>query len=167
MVISQRSYARGVTANGERVRRIVWRVALGVASLITVLCVTLLFAAIRNDDAIAGQPGTATAQVDSVSFDRTIIDYETPDGIVHSPANGVLYPAGLVAGQLVRIEYDTSDPELARVAGRSAALTVLPLGTTILLTWLVAGPLLWWIRRQDSSVTADAAENPEPAEATV
>jgi hypothetical protein len=156
-----------VTAKGERVRRIVWRIILGAASLITVLCVALLFAAIRNDDAIAGQLGTATAQVDSVSFDRTIIHYETPDGIVHSPANGVLYPAGLVAGQLVRIEYDTSDPELARVAGRSAALTVLPLGTTILLTWLVAGPLLWWIRRQDASVTADAAENPEPAEATV
>ena len=154
-----------MTAKGERARRIAWRVALGVASLITVLCITLLFAEIRNDDAIAAQLGTATAQVDSVSFDRTIIHYETPDGIVHSPSNGVLYPAGLVAGQLVRIEYDTSDPELARVAGRSAALTALPLGTTILITWLVAGPLLWWIRLQNSRVKAETAENPEPAEA--
>jgi hypothetical protein len=153
-----------VTAKGERARRIGWRAALGVASLITVLCITLLFAAIRNDNAIEGRMGTANAQVDSVSFDRTIINYQTPDGIVHSPSNGVLYPDGLAAGQLVRIEYDMSDPELARVAGRSAALTVLPLGTTILFTWLVIGPLLWWIRRQNKRLAPPAAV-PENADA--
>lgn len=134
---------------------------LGVASLITVLCGSLLFAAIRNDSAISGQLGTAQAQVDSVSFDRTIIHYETPDGVVHSPPTGVLYPGGLAAGQLVRIEYDIANPELTRVAGRSAALTLLPLGTTVLFTWLVAGPLLWWIRRR--RVTADTTESTEPA----
>jgi hypothetical protein len=156
-----------VTLKGEWARRIAWRVALGIALLITVLCITLVFAAIRNDDAIVGQMGTATAQVDSVSFDRTIIHYETPDGIVHSPANGVLYPEGLAAGQLVRIEYDAGDPELARVAGRSASLTLLPLGTTVLCTWLVAGPLLWWIRRRNLLVKAQAVEKAEPAEAVV
>jgi hypothetical protein len=155
-------YARGVTAKGERARRIGRRVALGVASLVTVLCVMLLFAAIRNDNAIEDHLGAVNAQVDSVAFDRTIIHFETPDGIVHSPSNGVLYPQGLAAGQLVRIEYDASDPELARVAGRSAALTILPLGTTILITWLIAGPLLWWIRRQDKRLAT-----PGPAPATI
>jgi hypothetical protein len=130
----------------------------------TVLCITLLFASIRNDGAISGQMGTATAQVDSVSFDRTIIHYVTPDGVVHSPANGVLYPQGLTAGQVVRIEYDVSDPELARVAGRSATLTLLPLGTTILCTWLIAGPLLWWIRRENQRAKLGAVE-PESAAA--
>jgi hypothetical protein len=130
----------------------------------TVLCITLLFAAIRNDGAISGQMGTATAEVDSVAFDRTIIHYVTPDGVVHSPANGVLYPQGLTAGQVVRIEYDVSDPELARVAGRSATLTLLPLGTTILFTWLIAGPLLWWIRRQNQRSKLGAVEQ-EPAAA--
>jgi hypothetical protein len=142
-------YARGVTAKGERARHIGWRTALGVASLVTILCVMLLLAAIKNDGAIEGHLGAVNAQVDSVAWDRTIIHFETPDGIVHSPSNGVLYPEGLAAGQLVRVEYDASDPELARVAGRSAALTVLPLGTTVLITWLIAGPLLWWIRRQN------------------
>ncbi|WP_439385989.1 DUF3592 domain-containing protein [Amycolatopsis lexingtonensis] len=136
-----------MSTRGERARRVGWWATLGVASLLTVMCVCLLFAAIRNDGAISAQLGTATATVDSVAFDRTIIHFETPDGIVHSPANGVLYPDGLAAGQLVRIEYDASDPELARVAGRSATLTLLPLGSFILFTWLVAGPLLWWIRR--------------------
>jgi hypothetical protein len=112
----------------------------------------LLFAAIRNDSAIEDHLGTVNAQVDSVAFDRTIIHFATPDGVVHSPSNGVLYPAGLAAGQLVRVEYDASDPELARVAGRSAALTVLPLGLTVLITWLIAGLLLWWIRRQNKKL---------------
>ena len=145
----------------ERARRAGWWITLGVASLLTVMCVCLLFAAIRNDREIAGQLGSATATVDFVAFDRTIIHFETPDGIVHSPANGVLYPDGLSAGQLVRIEYDASDPELARVAGRSATLTLLPLGSFVFFTWLVAAPILWWIRRQNRR-----AATPEPAPAS-
>lgn len=124
------------------------------ASLITVLCVCLFFAAVRNDSSISDQMGVVTAQVDSVAFDRTIIHYQTPDGIVHSPATGVLYPEGLSAGELIRIEYDMGDTELTRVAGRNASLTLLPLGSTIGFTWLVAGPLLWWIRRQNLRVKA-------------
>lgn len=137
-----------MTARSERARRIGWFAVLGAASLLTVLCVGLFFAAVSNDNAIETHLGTATATVESVGFDRTIIQFQSPDGIVHSPANGVLYPSGLSAGQLVAIEYDTTNPDrVARVAGRTAMLTLLPLGTTILVTWLVAGPLLWWLRR--------------------
>lgn len=148
-----------MTAKTERVRRIGWYAALVVASLVTVLGVSLLFAAIRNDSAIEAQLGQATAQVESVAFDRTIINYATPDGIMHSPANGVLYPSGLAAGQLVNIEYDVGDPELARVAGRSASNTLLPLGSMIFFTWLIAGPLLWWIRRQRLAYRRSLAES--------
>ncbi|WP_236789740.1 DUF3592 domain-containing protein [Amycolatopsis sp. GM8] len=146
--------------------RILRRVVLGVAILITVLCVGLLLAAIRNDEAITSHLGAANAEVDSVSWDRTIIRFETPDGIVHIPANGVLYPGGLVAGDLVRVEYDTTNPELARVAGRSATLTLLPLGTTTLVTWAVAMGLLWWIRSRDRRAKPPADHPPaapEPA----
>ncbi|MFI7118024.1 DUF3592 domain-containing protein [Amycolatopsis sp. NPDC049868] len=148
-----------MTAKAERVRRIGWYAALVVASLVTVLGVSLLFAAVRNDNSIEAQLGQATAQVESVTFDRTIINYATPDGIMHSPANGVLYPSGLAAGQLVNIEYDVGDPELARVAGRSAATTLLPLGSMIFFTWLIAGPLLWWIRRQRLAYRRSLAES--------
>ncbi|MGW4400896.1 DUF3592 domain-containing protein [Amycolatopsis nivea] len=129
------------------------------------MCVSLVFAAFRNDSAIESHLGTANATVESVAFDRTIIQYQTPDGIVHSPATGVLYPSGLAAGQLVAIEYDATNPDLTRVAGRTATLTLLPVGMTVLITWLVAGPLLWWLRRlikRDRSVIA-----PEPVAAKV
>ncbi len=138
----------GVTARTLWWLKIGRRCVLAVAVVITVLCAGLLLAAIRNDQAITGNLGTATAEVDAVAWDRTIIRFETPDGIVHSPSNGVLYPAGLVAGDLVRIEYDATDPDLARVAGRTATLTLLPLGTTILITWVVAGAVAWLIRQR-------------------
>ncbi len=128
--------------------RIVFRVVLGVACLITLLAVALVLAAYRNDRAITSSVGEANAEVVSVGWDRTIVRFQTPDGVVHLPPNGVLYPAGLSEGQLVRIEYASTNPELARVAGRTALLTLLPLGTTVLFTWLLAFPLLWWLRRR-------------------
>ena len=78
-------------------------VVLGVASLITLLGVVLILGAFRNDQVIAENRGVATGQVEQVLFDRTLVRYETPDGVSHSPENGVLYPEGLTAGQLVRI----------------------------------------------------------------
>ncbi|WP_020662908.1 DUF3592 domain-containing protein [Amycolatopsis benzoatilytica] len=144
-------------------RRVAWFAVLGVASLLTVMCVGLVFAAIRNDNAIESHLGTATATVQSVAFDRTIIQYQTPDGIVHSPATGVLYPSGLSAGQLVAIEYDATNPDVARVAGRTATLTLLPLGTTLLITWLIAAPTLWWLRRAMKRDQPARDENPIPA----
>ncbi len=136
---------------------------LGVAVLLTVMCVCLVFAAFRNDSAIDSHLGTANATVESVAFDRTIIQYQTPDGIVHSPPTGVLYPSGLAAGQLVAIEYDATNPELTRVAGRTATLTLLPVGTTVLITWLVAGPLLWWLRRLIKRDRSAPVAEPVPA----
>ncbi|WP_019819027.1 DUF3592 domain-containing protein, partial [Saccharomonospora saliphila] len=133
---------------GRRVRALrtgLWAV-LGVASVLTLLGVTLVLGAVRNDQLIAEHRGTATAQVERVLFDRTLIRYETPDGVAHSPENGVLYPDGLAEGQLVRIEYDTTDAELAKVAGRTWLLTLLPVGSTLLVTWLVAMPSVWWLR---------------------
>ncbi|MBB2503400.1 hypothetical protein H5411_30225 [Amycolatopsis echigonensis] len=152
-----------MAARSVQARRIGWFAVLGVAVLLTVMCVSLVFAAFRNDSAIESHLGTATATVESVAFDRTIIQYQTPDGIVHSPPTGVLYPSGLAAGQLVAIEYDATNPELTRVAGRTATLTLLPVGMTVLITWLVAGPLLWWLRR----VLKRTAAAPEPVPAEV
>ncbi len=130
--------------------RSVWRigawVVLGVAVLITLQCVVLVFAALRNDQAIAANRGVAAAEVEEVQFDRTIIRFETTEGVLHSPSNGVLYPEGLAEGQLVRIEYDVTEPDLAKVAGRTWVLSLLPTGTTVLFTWLVGAPLLWWLR---------------------
>lgn len=121
---------------------------LGVAGLLTLLVLVLLLAAYRNDAAIDSNLGTANAEVLWVGWDRTIVRFETPDGAVHISQDGVLYPDGLTEGQLVHVEYDVTDPNLVRVAGRSFTLAFLPVGTTTAITWIVAGPLLWWLRRR-------------------
>lgn len=137
--------------------RVGWWTVLGIAVLVTTLCVLLVAAAIRNDRAIENNLGRADAEVISVAFDRTIVRFETPDGAVQIPQNGVLYPDGLSMGQLVRVEYDTSDPTVTKVAGRSWVLMLLPLGTTVVITWLIGGPLLWWVRRRTRRLALEPA----------
>jgi hypothetical protein len=131
---------------GPFARRLIFALTtLGV--LVTALCLCLLIAVWRNDAAINAKTGHATAEVSSVSFARTVVRYNTPDGAVHIPSAGVLYPGGLAAGQVVYVEYATANPDLVRVAGRGAQLALLPIGTTVLGVWAVLGPAIWWLRR--------------------
>ncbi|TWH22074.1 DUF3592 domain-containing protein [Prauserella rugosa] len=132
----------------ERRWRIGAWIVLGLAALITLECFVLAGGAWVNDREIAKNRGTAVAQVEQVTWDRTLIRYDTPDGESHNPDLGVLYPDGLSQGQLVRVEYDTTEPDLVKIAGRTWVLTLLPTSTTALFTWLVAGPLLWFLRRK-------------------
>ncbi|WP_424190060.1 hypothetical protein ACOBQX_14615 [Actinokineospora sp. G85] len=129
-------------------RRVVALAALGLAGLLTALGLLLVIAAFTEDSAIESYTGRAEADVVSVSFGRTLVRFQTPDGAVHTPGYGVLYPEALEEGQVVRVEYDQRDPELVRVAGRGASLTVLPVTTAVLIGWVVAGALVWWLRRQ-------------------
>ena len=64
------------------------------------------------------------------------------------PANGVVYPVGLAAGERVRVEYDTANTELVRVAGRGWQLAFLPVGTSLLACWALLVPALWLLRRK-------------------
>lgn len=128
-------------------RRVAGRIALGVGVVITFLCLLLVAGAWKNDLTISSHIGYANAEVSKVSFGRTVIRYNTPDGAVHSPTDGVLYPEGLAPGQIVRVEYDQRNPELVRVAGRSATLSLLPLGLVVLVTWALVLGARWWLRR--------------------
>lgn len=132
---------------GLRVRRVVSKVLLIVGGVVTLVCVLLPIACWRGDLAIESRLGTANAQVMSVSFNRTVVRYVTPDGQVISPSLGVLYPEGLEAGQGVKVEYDVANPELARVAGRTAALSFLPVSTFLLAVWAVIGLVVTLLRR--------------------
>jgi len=119
-----------------------------VGAVVTLIAVLLLLACWRDDRAIDERTGRATAEVVSVAFNRTVVRFGTPDGKVYSPSQGVLYPEGLEAGQLVRVEYDTADPERTRIAGRNASLALLPISTFLLALWAVLGPSIWWLRRR-------------------
>jgi hypothetical protein len=132
---------------GVRVRRVVARALLVVGAVVTLVAVLLMTAAWRDDRAIEANLGNATAEVVSVAFNRTVIRFGTPDGKVQSPSQGVLYPEGLKVGQLVRIEYDTTNTELARIWGRGASLAVLPITTFLLVVWAVLLPAMWFTRR--------------------
>jgi hypothetical protein len=136
-----------VPARGLRARRIAVRVLLSVGALVTGLGLLLTVAAWTEDAKIDESAGRANAEVVSVSFQRTLVRFQTPDGAEHIPSVGVLYPEALEEGQTVQVEYDQRDPELVRVAGRGAGLTLLPVGTTVLATWVIVVPVVWWLRR--------------------
>jgi hypothetical protein len=130
------------------VRRWVTRGLLGVACVITFLGVVLVVAAWTEDIKIDGDLGRADAEVVSDSFSRTLVLFYTPDGAEHIPQVGVLYPAGLEVGDVVQVEYRQDDPELVRVAGRGAIVTLLPVGLTLVGAWAMVIPAVWWLRRR-------------------
>lgn len=130
------------------VRRWVTRGLLGVACVITFLGVVLVVAAWTEDIKIDGDLGRADAEVVSDSFSRTLVLFYTPDGAEHIPQVGVLYPAGLEVGDVVQVEYRQDDPELVRVAGRGAIVTLLPVGLTLVGVWAMVIPAVWWLRRR-------------------
>ena len=143
----------GETTAGRAKRlRITFIALLAVGATITLLCVALVIGTFRNDAAIEGRTGRTTAEVLSVAFDRTLVRFETPDREVHIPEQGVLYPRGLEEGQLVLVEYDQDSPDLVRVAGRTASLSLMPLGMVLAGTWIVLVPIVWWLRRSGASL---------------
>jgi hypothetical protein len=129
-------------------RRVTALVLLILAGVVTALLLLVSIASWLDDNAIDAHEGTAVADVLSVSFNRTAVRFVTPNGTVAIPSAGVLYPTGLVAGERVRVEYDTQNTDLARVAGRTFTLSFLPVGTGILIVWAVALPLVWLLRRR-------------------
>ncbi|MBP2476046.1 hypothetical protein JOF53_004918 [Crossiella equi] len=116
---------------------------LAVAALLSLMTIVLFGAMLVNDYKIGKRTGTAVAEVQAVTFARTIVRYNTPDGAIHSPTRGILYPSGLVEGNLVQVEYDLFAPdELVRVSGRNAWQAVLPILGTLASIWVVAYPVV-------------------------
>ena len=137
----------------RRVRRGVLVTAIG----ISVLAVLLVLAAWRNDHTIESDKGVATAEVLSAGSLRSAISFVTPDGVTHNPELGVLYPTNLTVGQRIDVEYARSDPDLVRVSGRDASVAVVPAGSLIVVTWLIAGPLIWYLRRREDQAASSPA----------
>lgn len=135
--------ASGATAT-VRARRAV----LAVAIAVSVLAVILVLGAWRNDRIIGSDTGTATAEVLSAGSLRSAISFVTPDGVTHNPELGVLYPTGLTVGQRIAVEYARSEPDLVRVTGRDARVAIVPAGSVIVVTWMIAMPILLYLRRR-------------------
>jgi hypothetical protein len=146
-VTSARRQALARFAARPRPRPVPW-VLLAVAGVLTGLIVLALAGAALDDAEIDARTGHATAQVLAVSSMRTLVQFAVPDGQVYSPDQGVAYPSGLQAGQLVRVEYDNADPDQVRVAGRTWMVGVAPASITLVALWVLVAPAAWWLRHR-------------------
>ncbi len=123
-------------------------IVVGVGVVLTVLLALVLVGAARNDAHIDADTGRSVAEVlDGGSSPRTFVRFTAADGAVLTPEKGVFYPRGLQPGQLVRVEYDRSEPELVRVEGRSWTVALVPVLLGVLAIWLVLGTAAWSLAR--------------------
>ncbi|MFD6894873.1 DUF3592 domain-containing protein [Rhodococcus sp. NPDC060086] len=141
-----------MTAGNVALARARWSV-LAIAIGISALAVVLVLGAWRNDHTIRSDMGTATAEVLSAGSLRSAVSFVTPDGVTHNPELGVLYPTDLTSGQRIAVEYARSDPDLVRVTGRDARIALVPAGSVIVATWVIAGGLLVYLRRFSRTAT--------------
>jgi hypothetical protein len=125
------------------------RIVIGFAVVLTLLAGFALVGAALDDRTISDDQAVAQAQVlEGSTFFRTLVQFTAADGQAHTPELGVFYPRGLVPGTKVAVEYDVTDPDLVRVAGRTALAGLAPLGVGVLLVWAVAVPWSRWLRRR-------------------
>jgi hypothetical protein len=130
----------------RRVRRLASRGVLALAVLLSALGISIVIACFIDDQTIQEARADGVAQVVDTSLTRTVVRFTTPSGRVYIPQNGVLYPSGLQPGQLVRVEYDSRNPDLVRVAGRTMLLSLLPVSTSLAAVWAVLLPVYWVVR---------------------
>lgn len=141
----------------KRGRRITATALFAVACVFSSLCLLLLVSTWNDDRQINAHEGRAVADVLSVAFNRTAVRFVTPDGTIVIPSMGVLYPTGLASGERVRVEYDTRNTELVRVAGRDFRLAFLPVGTALAVCWALVGPVCWLLRRRPRQLNSSPA----------
>ncbi|WP_219412868.1 DUF3592 domain-containing protein [Pseudonocardia nigra] len=124
-------------------------IVAGLAVLVTALVAFAIAGSALDDRAIAANPAVAQAEVlEGSSFARTLVRFTVANGEAVVPERGVFYPRGLQPGETVAVEYDVTDPELVRVAGRSALTSSVPLLLGVLVVWALLGPLSLWLRRR-------------------
>ena len=145
------------------------KVLLVVGVIVTVMGLVLIAGCYRNDRQIDAHKATVMADVVSADRLHAAVRFQTPDGLIHSPRLGLLYPTQLTQGQRISVEYDATNTDLARPAGRSASLAIVPGLSIAALGWIVVGGVmvsLAEINRRLIVRRATASDEPEPAAAS-
>lgn len=163
-MMQSRSAPDALLPRVPRPRRIAARLVLVVGGVLATVTLALLIGMRINDRLIDDQLGTATATVLKVSALRTGIEFTDSRGLTVRPAAGVLYPGLLRVGQQFLVEYDTANPDLVRVAGRTAAVGNLVVALTLTGIVVVTGLVWFWLRRPAYPPPAGPADpnGPEP-----
>lgn len=118
------------------------RIQLGLLVLgviVTLMSAVMVAGAYRTDRLIDADMKTATAEVVEVTSSgqkRTTVVFQDGD-LPFNPEFGLLYPTGLTEGQRIEVEYSAADPNLARPAGRTAALVWVPALSILVVGWAV------------------------------
>lgn len=134
--------------------------------VVTTMALVLVAGCHRNDAQI--DENMATVMADVVSADRlhAAVNFQTPDGDFHSPRLGLLYPTELTQGQRISVEYDVTNPDLARPAGRSWTLAIVPALSIIVVGWLIVGVVMVLLaeinRRRNARRTRAESDHDEP-----
>ncbi|MEB2597915.1 DUF3592 domain-containing protein [Corynebacterium amycolatum] len=123
--------------------RLLRQVLLFLMICLLLSCLAMVVGCFINDRNIESNMGQSVANVRSVELLRTTVDFVDENGDFQSPPTGLLYPVGLEEGQRVRVEYDRTDPNVVRVAGRTWTLSLLPATSIAVVAFLVVAPL-WW-----------------------
>ena len=158
-----RAVASAFAPLGRRAPEIVVVVGL----VLTVLGALVLVGAERNDARIDAHRGVAVAEVlDGSSLQRTFVRYTASDGAVLTPEDGVFYPRGLNPGDLVRVEYDRTQPYLVRVEGRTWKQGLVPVLVGVVVLWGVLAPVAWALfrgrRRRADRAAGAGTDRPDP-----
>lgn len=133
--------------------RLRYRKALryGQIGVLCIAAVSIVFAAFMvvgcfmSDLHIDRHYATAYARVESVEPTNTYVSFTDRSGKVISPDRGVFYPTGVHTGQQVRIDYDYTNPNFARISGRSWVLSFIPALSVLacVLPWCLLAYAVW------------------------
>ncbi|SIR70083.1 DUF3592 domain-containing protein [Williamsia sterculiae] len=115
---------------------------LSVGALISVMMLVMVAGSYLDDRRIDEHRAVAVGDVVSAGTLTSAVNFYTPDGQFHSPRLGVLYPTQLAVGQRITVEYDTTNPDVVRVAGRDASLSFRPALSIAAISWGVIAVLM-------------------------
>ncbi|MGV9712226.1 hypothetical protein ACWDTI_16375 [Gordonia sp. NPDC003424] len=148
-------------------------VLLLIGLVVTTMGFVLVAGCHHNDKQIDANKATVTADVVSADALHAAVNFQTPDGQFHSPRLGLLYPTELTRGQRIRVDYDATNPDLARPTGRSWTLAIIPGLSIAVVGWLVVGAVMLLLAeinrrrsRGEDVERQDATTESEPSETT-
>lgn len=144
------SFVRSFRPTRAGVHRRLVQAVLALLLLATAVSGMMVANAAIGDARIAGDRGTAVADVLS-DGSTTLIRYRDETGAYHQPDRGLKYPTGLSRGDQVYVDYQRSDHDNVKVQGRGWTLSVIPALSVWVISIVVAGLLfgavqLWWRR---------------------
>lgn len=131
-----------------------------VAGIVTIMMAVMVAGCYRDDASIEDNLATATADVVTAGSTKSTVRFYTPDGQVRSPRLGIFYPTELAVGQRISVEYDSANPDLVRVAGRDASLSIIPAVSIAGYTWLFVIAVMVLLAEVSRRRRVDATDTP-------